>query len=188
VYGQVQDSGYGVNGLNIGNGWGVFGESVGQDGVHGLSHSSASGVAGINDNASGTGVYGSAPGWAFTANGNALQNRTSGGWVKAMVFATPNGIAYCFNSTLAGAAATTPPCGFSYTRFAAGDYNIDFGFQVDDRFFATGGGGGVNIVCTDNTAVSGCPGNVFSQNQVELVWTQFYGGPLLDTKYYLTVY
>jgi len=191
-------NGDGVAGMDAGNGNGVYGSSVSgygvyggsntADGVHGVSNSSASGVAGINTAANGTGVYGAAPGWSFTANGNTNQDRTSGGWVKAMVFASPNGIAYCFNSTLAGAAATTPPCGFNYTKFAAGDYNIDFGFQVDDRFFATGGGGGVNIVCTDNTAVPGCPGNVFSQNQIELIWTQFYGGPLLDTKYYLTVY
>ncbi len=191
-------NGDGVAGMDAGNGNGVYGSSVSgygvyggsntADGVHGVSNSSASGVAGINTAANGTGVYGTAPGWSFTANGNTNQDRTSGGWVKAMVFASPNGIAYCFNSTLAGAAATTPPCGFNYTKFAAGDYNIDFGFQVDDRFFATGGGGGVNIVCTDNTAVPGCPGNVFSQNQIELIWTQFYGGPLLDTKYYVTVY
>jgi hypothetical protein len=192
-------NGDGVAGMDLGNGNGVYGSSASgfgvyggsnsSDGVHGVSNSVASGVAGINTGTGGTGVFGSAPaGWAFNANGNTFQDRTAGGWVKAMVFATPNGIAYCFNSMLPGAAATTPPCGFSYTRFGPGDYNIDFGFQVDDRFFATGGGGGVNIVCADNTAVAGCPGNVFSQNQVELIWSQFNGGPLLDTKYYLTVY
>jgi hypothetical protein len=85
VSGTVADSGYGVSGFNSSNGWGVYGESAGQDGVHGFSHSSAFGVAGINTDPRGTGVYGSAPGWAFTSNGNTFQDRTAGGWVKAMV-------------------------------------------------------------------------------------------------------
>jgi hypothetical protein len=124
------------------------------------------------------------------ANGNTGQQRTSGGWVKAMVFYSglSNGIAYCFNSTLAGAAATTPPCGFTPTRFGTGDYQIDFGFQVDDRFFSVGGGGGVNTVCTDTTAAPGCEGTTVNANQAELILRTSTGGSLFDTKLYLIVY
>jgi len=61
-----------------------------------------------------------------------------GGWINAMVYiladSPPYHIARCFNSTLAGAAATIPPCGFNYTETAFGQHNVDFGFEVDDRF------------------------------------------------------
>ena len=49
-----------------------------------------------------------------------------------------NTIVRCFNSTLAGAAATTPPCGINVVDpplfYGRG---IDFGFQVDDRFIVS---------------------------------------------------
>jgi hypothetical protein len=73
------------------------------------------------------------------ANGNVGQARASGGWVKAM--ALVNGITgpvieRCFNSTLTGAAATTPPCGFVLTQSQSGFDAVDFGFEVDDRFYS----------------------------------------------------
>ena len=188
VSGSVADNGYGVRGLSSGAGWGVYGESNGQDGVHGQSHSVASGVAGVNDGDRGTGVFGSAPkGWAFTSNGNTFQDRTAGGWVKAMVFASGNSgnIVSCFNSTLAGPAATTPPCGFGFDKTGTGDYVVDFGFQVDDRFYsATGTTGTVVSVCSD--FVGGCNNNV-TQNQVEVVSLSV-GNTFADTKVHLIVY
>jgi hypothetical protein len=50
-------------------------------------------------------------------------------------FTAPYTITRCFNSTLAGAAATTPPCGFNLMEQAPGSFFIDFGFEIDDRFF-----------------------------------------------------
>jgi hypothetical protein len=46
----------------------------------------------------------------------------------------PYTITRCFNSYLTGAAATTPPCGFNLTEVQPGLFNIDFGFQMNDRF------------------------------------------------------
>ena len=75
-------------------------------------------------------------------NGNADQTRTAGGWVKGMVYVNsltpPYQILKCFNSTLAGAAATTPPCGIDFTEdgLGAGFWDFYFGFEVNDRFFS----------------------------------------------------
>jgi hypothetical protein len=69
--------------------------------------------------------------------GNAEQPRTANGMVKAMITYRRDGVfLWCFNSTLSGAAATKPPCGFTTDKTGIGDYIIDFGFQVDDRFFS----------------------------------------------------
>lgn len=147
---------------------GVYGVSngsvIGSNGVEGHTLSSpSSGVAGFND-AGGIGVYGSGGGgsssygvfgtgttgvygtgtsYGFQTDSNAQQARTAGGWVKAMAFVqgytAPYTITSCFNSTLAGAAATTPPCGINLTESAFDQYTyfVDFGFQVSDRFLVT---------------------------------------------------
>jgi len=190
VAGTVADSGYGVSGFNSSNGWGVYGESVGQDGVHGLSHSVASGVAGVNDGDRGTGVFGSAPkGWAFTSNGNTYQDRSAGGWVKAMLFVSgfTGKIATCFNSTLGGAAATTPPCGFGVDKTGTGDYILDLGFEVDDRFYSATGNDrlGILSVCTSFIAVCN---NTTTANQVEVVNWDSTNQKFSDSKFYLVVY
>ncbi len=113
-------------------GRGVFGSATGAAGV---------GVIGESSGASGFGVIGkdlSGGGFAFSAAGNAQQNRSGGGWVLVFVSAgaPPYHIARCYNSTLAGRAATTPPCGFSLNELVYGVYTIDFGFEVDDRFWS----------------------------------------------------
>jgi hypothetical protein len=85
-----------------------------------------------------TGVFGTGTSYGFQTDSNAQQARTAGGWVKAMVYfdgQDGGGLARCYNSTLAGAAATTPPCGFTVTATSAG-FEINFGFEVDDRFLA----------------------------------------------------
>jgi hypothetical protein len=107
--------------------------------------------------------------------GNELQPRTAGGAAKAMFLYSPNnggGFEHCFNSALSGAAATTPPCGFLIIDNFMGDYVIDLGFKIDDRFFsATGGEGefsGTVAVCTD--AVGSLCNNASSltPNRVEI--------------------
>ena len=114
-------------------GRGVFGLAPGATGV---------GVIGETTGSSGTGVVGktlNGQGWAFGATGNAQQDRGSGGWVKAMVSvngsSAPYKILHCYNSTLPGSTATTPPCGINLTEVAYAQYDLDFGFEVDDRFF-----------------------------------------------------
>jgi hypothetical protein len=149
VWGTNNSSGYGVYGVANGStGQGVWGESfgtgfsngAGSDGVHGVSHSSAgSGAAGVNDAKDATGVYGSDPqGYGFVTDSHVSQWRGSGGWVKAMVYFNYNydgtfSISRCFNSQIAGSAASTPPCGItaSGSNF---NWAVNFGFEVDDRF------------------------------------------------------
>jgi hypothetical protein len=89
-------------------------------------------------------------------SGNASQPLAASGFVKAMVFACPDcGIINCFNSTLSGSAATTPPCGFGFVpNLGIGNNEINFGFKVDNRFLsATAAGGSIIRACTDATAV-----------------------------------
>jgi hypothetical protein len=95
--------------------------------------------------------------------GNALQHqRTAGGWVKGMAYVnalhTPYTILKCFNSTLTGAAATTPPCGISFTEDQAGQgyWDFDFGFGIDDRFF-TATLAAVNVAPGTATCIGASP-------------------------------
>lgn len=147
VFGFNTVSGYGLLGFAKGtSGQGVWGESfgtsfsngAGADGVHGVSHTiSGSGVAGINTAKDATGIYGSdTNGYGFVTDSHTSQGRGAGGWVKAMVYFEPTGggIKRCFNSQLAGSQASIVPCGITFSYNVAGEYNLDFGFEVDDRF------------------------------------------------------
>ena len=75
-------------------------------------------------------------------NGDISQPPAAGGTVKGMVYVNgavaPYKILRCFNSALAGAAASTPPCGIDFTEDASGPgfWDFDFGFEVDNRFFS----------------------------------------------------
>jgi hypothetical protein len=147
VYGA--SSGLAVYGTSSGSQaiWGessgtTFTNGSGPDGVHGVAHSNAgAGVGGLNTAAGGVGVWGEAPsGVGFYTPNNVQQARSAGGWVKAMVYVNaatpPYNIVRCFNSNLVGAAATTPPCGINFTEYAFGNWLLDFGFQVNDRFYS----------------------------------------------------
>jgi hypothetical protein len=124
-------------------------------------------------------------------NGNADQSRTAGGWVKAMLFFSPfNGgrIVNCFNSTLSGAAATAPPCGFTIIEKFVGDYVLDLGFQIDDRFLsATVNQSALTAgACTD---ISGCNNSAsLTPNRVELTVFAPVTQTYYDDKIYLVVY
>jgi hypothetical protein len=127
---------------SLSSGIAVYGETSGSgggaDGVHGVAHGAGSGVTGLSDNAGGVGVWAQGPGYALYANGNTGQGRSYGGMVKAMVkVGEGNTIFGCFNSTLAGPAATTPPCGFATSFDSQLGVTVDFGFEVDDRFYSS---------------------------------------------------
>jgi hypothetical protein len=144
VEGVTGDStGFGVFGINVG----TAGGSVG---VYGTTNDpTGTGVSGYNPNgngvfgssSSGNGVVGtSSTGNAMVANGNASQSLSSGGWVKGMVYVNgstaPYNIVRCYNSTLTGVAATTPPCGYTLTEVqTAGNWEVNFGFEVDNRIW-----------------------------------------------------
>jgi hypothetical protein len=144
VHGVTHSSaGSGVAGLNSdpagigtygqGGGYGVFGVAASKGRVL------ANGIGVYGGSTFGTGVYGTAPdGFGFATDSNVQQARTAGGWVKALLYVNtaqaPYTIQRCFNSTLSGSAATTPPCGFNLLENFSGDFTIDMGFEVDDRF------------------------------------------------------
>ena len=97
-------------------------------------------------------------------------------------------VAYCFNSTLAGAAATAPPCGITFSIVGTGDYVIDFGFEVDDRFFSITPSYlvGTYKICTASNG-GGCVTSI-TANQVELLFFNSTGSAFTDNKFYLVVY
>jgi hypothetical protein len=124
-------------------------------------------------------------------SGNADQPRTAGGMVKAMIFFSPNNggkIISCFNSTLFGAAASTPPCGFGFDIAGRGDYVFFMGFQVDDRFVSLTGAvpGFVAPLSVCNDIVGNC-GHVSNNQQLEVVSVSL-SGSFADQKLYLLVY
>ena len=124
-------------------------------------------------------------------SGNADQIRTGGGLVKAMIFFSPNSggkIISCFNSTLFGAAATKPPCGFGFDIAGVGDYVFFLGFQVDDRFVSLTGAvpGFVAPLSVCNDIVGTC-GHVSTNQQLEVTSVSI-AGNFTDQKLYLLVY
>jgi len=191
VYGTSSTS-QAVWGESTGTG---FSNGSGPDGVHGVTHSNAgSGVGGLNTADGGVGIWGEAPaGFGFYTPNNVQQARTAGGWVKAMVLGSGGngqfqaGIVSCFNSTLAGPAATTPPCGFTFDKAGTGDYILNFGFQVSDRFFSvtTQIAGPSTGVCTSFTGY--CPHSLSVDDLEVTLWAtsvQQYA----DGNFYLVVY
>lgn len=117
-------AGSGVAGINSGGGIGVYGQ----------------GGTGVVAKGSTTGVFGTGPSYGFDTDSNVHQARSAGGWAKAMVTvngsSAPYKILRCFNSTLSGSAASTVPCGFNLAEESPGRFTIDFGFEVDDRFWS----------------------------------------------------
>jgi len=129
-------------------------------------------------------------------NGNTQQSRTAGGMVKAMLHFSPfNGgrIISCFNSTLSGAAATTPPCGFLFGILGTGDYLFDFGFEVDDRIYsvtsATEVSGGFvrNVVEACGKQDGQCV-HAPTNNQVDVEAFESASGLSSDSKIHLIIY
>jgi len=88
--------------------------------------------------------------------GNAIQNRDSGGFAKAMIYIDANGtIIRCYNGVTGSSSGN---CGFSVNNSQFGVYFIDFGFQVSDRFFYLTGGA-PDRVAIWNSNCQGCNAN-----------------------------
>jgi hypothetical protein len=171
---------YGVGGSsNSGLGAGVFGvnnNAFSGNGVYGIANNNSGAVEGQNFNAGGgAGVVG-AGAWGFYTENNVHQGLGSGGWVKAMIVyddVIQRKMLRCFNSNLAGAAATTVPCGFSTNFFTTGVYGVDFGFEVDNRFlsanaFGHGGHYYVAGASPNPSSASQVIVNVFDVNSLSL--------------------
>jgi len=106
-------------------------------GVLGLANNSSPAVAGFNyKSVGGVGVFGAGD-WGFYTDNNVHQGMGGNGWVKAMLVyddIDKKTMLGCFNSTLSGPAATTPPCGFKTAWVSTGEYSVDFGFNLGGRF------------------------------------------------------
>jgi hypothetical protein len=180
---------YGGASSSTGATWAVEGDQYSSDpgayGVFGIGHNGGVGVTGRNDATGGIGVLATAPnGIGIYTDSNVQQARTMGGWVKAMVhvnaLSPPYSIINCFNSTLAGAAATTPPCGINFTEAQLGEWSLDFGFEVDDRFMSA-------TLVMDPSNVNRCI-SVEEINTIAYVWTTDCGNSLVTAQFYLLVF
>jgi hypothetical protein len=97
--------------------------------------------AATNFNISGNGIIGGNLGIGTTTPqaklhvaGNAVQDRDKGGMVKAMLSVSSNGtLERCYNGI---SGVSTGNCGFTVNRFTGGSYEVNFGFQVSDRFIS----------------------------------------------------
>ena len=130
------------------------------------------------------------PRLALDSAGNASQPRTANGMVKAMLKFSPfNGgrIVTCFNSTLSDAAATTPPCGFTFHTPFTGEYIFGFGFQIDDRILSLTGSGAVGIVLGLLRACTDLDGCALTNQQVQVDSIDL-SNSFFDQKVYLLVY
>jgi len=97
--------------------------------------------AATNFNISGNGIIGGSVGIGTTTPqaklhvaGNAAQDRDKGGMMKAMLSVSSNGtLERCYNGI---SGVSTGSCGFTVNRFTDGSYEVNFGFQVSDRFIS----------------------------------------------------
>jgi len=197
VYGTGTTGVYGASSSDSPAIWGQNSNTTGAiaDGVHGVATSAnASGVAGVNTGngvgvygTGGVGVFGTGSSYGFQTDSNVQQARTAGGWVKAMVYVqaetAPYQILKCFNSTLAGAAATTLPCGINFTENANGKgyWDFDFGFEVDDRFLSAT----LNYWDSDASCIGA---SALSPDTVEVVTTGCVIGNGNNAKFFLVVF
>lgn len=74
----------------------------------------------------------------ITPEGNVTQPITSNGLVKAMIRVDPflpaaQYITRCYNGITN---SSTGNCGFTVTRSSPGNYSVDFGFPINNRFFS----------------------------------------------------
>jgi hypothetical protein len=123
-------------------------------------------------------------------NGNATQPLAAGGMVKALLNYNGTSIQNCFNSTLSGAAATTPPCGFTVSSSTTGYYVIDFGFQVTDRFLSvtpTSSGTCQNNVCPGPTFWVTVGSSALSKTQASVVFANI-NNTFVDSSFHMVVY
>lgn len=127
---------FSVVGTNT-NGDGVKGASTNHNGMYGTSAAAlASGVYGENTGG-GYGVAGRVTngGWAMLADGNVTQTRDKDGWIKAALrVGKGGGISKCFNSQIAPNSGAIS-CGFTVSYHDTNLYDINFGFEVDDRYW-----------------------------------------------------
>src|ERR1041384_1982447 len=179
VYGKATNDPNGTGMAGFGNAVGGYFQASG-DGLVGVS-TSGDGFGGAFRNSGG--------GMAIKAEGNVMQDRGAGGFVKAMAYVDPFApggiqITRCYNSQATGTAVSTAPCGFTITHSSLGFQYVDFGFDVRDRFILitpvySGGGPTIAELGTIGFPVAG---------NVEVATYYLSSGDPTDVKFFIFVY
>jgi hypothetical protein len=150
------------------------------------------------DNAGNLDVKGINGGGNLDVAGNAEQARSKGGFVKALAYVNPlltgnARIVRCYNSQTG---SSTPPCGFNFTYINLGDFIVDFGFQVSDRFVQVSpvqlGGGGDEYLVSANVCLGTCHGTTSSQIEVFTFYPSGISVPnpptVTNTPFFITIF
>lgn len=117
------------------------------------------------------------------AAGNVRQARDKGGLAKAMIYVSYNTFSHelttrrCYNGMTG---ADSAGCGFTVVRNSAGFYSINFGFQVDDRFYA--------LTLEDNGTGSTISWVPSQAGNVLTVWMISASGNPTDLGFMVTIY
>ncbi len=131
----IDNSGTGIRTRSTGL-HGIVGETTSDVGT-GVAGTANNGHGVVGESTNGIGVFGSTiNGFAVRANGNVIQYREKGGWVKAMFRYEASGPS-CFQATEFTFAAAVNTCN-GFTRAVGpggpGESIITFPFPVNDRF------------------------------------------------------
>jgi hypothetical protein len=131
-------------------------------------------------------------GRALYLEGHAMQNLSNGGLVKAMLYVDGNGaIVRCYNCSLPDGGTSLPPvsgtgCGFSVSKVATGSYEVNFPYQVDNRFIS------VSLVKSNGSQPSGVNANaaIYSgfPNRVNIFTAQLLNADPVDERFMLFIY
>jgi hypothetical protein len=119
----------------------------------------------------------------ITDNGHLTQARDKGGLVKAMVYIGSDAtILRCYNGITGSSSGN---CGFSVGRgFSAGNYVVDFGFQINDRFYSISLNSGC---CNVPVAVSFEPGNTSSRLEIYVYETDDRNSYVLTNRSFMII-
>ncbi|MDQ3131889.1 MAG: hypothetical protein M3Q99_14170 [Acidobacteriota bacterium] len=118
----------------------------------------------------------------ITDTGNITQPVAANGLVKAMIYVNPSlpadqYVVRCYNGITN---SSTGSCGFSMTRTSTGQYLINFGFQVNNRFFSL-----TTFTSLLNGGANTVPSNA---NTVAVGIYDNFANEFADTAFYLIVY
>jgi hypothetical protein len=143
----------------------------------------------LNSGGGNVGIGTATPNAKLTVVGNTTQDLSSFGMPKAMILVDPNAnILRCYNGTTG---VSTGNCGFSVTKPNTGLYKIDFGFQVNNRFFSLAYRWQANdrfgTITTSDDSTAGFPAPL-TVNQIYVLSKLIIEGTSVNSTFYVIVY